>query len=93
MLNADTFAGRRRRRPQGQAPPVPDQRPGVLDNKTESSSRSLGFHDIRGLIAIGRPTTGGMIPKVETYLYALERGVEGVVILHGKVPHAGRSSS
>ena len=32
--------------------------------------------------------TGGMIPKVETCIYALERGVEGVVILDGKVPHA-----
>jgi acetylglutamate kinase len=29
-----------------------------------------------------------MIPKVETCLYALEKGVEGVVILDGKVPHA-----
>ena len=29
-----------------------------------------------------------MIPKVETCIYALERGVEGVVILDGKVPHA-----
>ena len=31
---------------------------------------------------------GGMIPKVETCIYALEQGVEGVVILDGKVPHA-----
>ena len=29
-----------------------------------------------------------MIPKVETCIYALEQGVEGVVILDGKVPHA-----
>ena len=29
-----------------------------------------------------------MIPKVETCIYALERGVEGVVILDGKIPHA-----
>ena len=32
--------------------------------------------------------SGGMIPKVETCIYALEAGVEGVVILDGKVPHA-----
>ena len=32
--------------------------------------------------------TGGMIPKVETCIYALEQGVEGVVIMDGKVPHA-----
>ncbi len=29
-----------------------------------------------------------MIPKIETCIYALEQGVEGVVILDGKVPHA-----
>ena len=29
-----------------------------------------------------------MIPKVETCIYALEQGVEGVVILDGKMPHA-----
>jgi acetylglutamate kinase len=29
-----------------------------------------------------------MIPKIETCLYALEQGVEGVVILDGRVPHA-----
>jgi len=30
----------------------------------------------------------GMSPKIETCIDALERGVEGVVILDGKVPHA-----
>ena len=29
-----------------------------------------------------------MIPKVETCMYALEAGVEGVVILDGKQEHA-----
>jgi acetylglutamate kinase len=29
-----------------------------------------------------------MIPKVETCIYALDAGVEGVVILDGKVEHA-----
>ena len=32
--------------------------------------------------------SGGMIPKVETCIEAIERGVEGVVILNGKTPHA-----
>lgn len=31
---------------------------------------------------------GGMIPKVETCFEALENGVEGVVILNGKIEHA-----
>jgi acetylglutamate kinase len=43
--------------------------------------------DIHGLIADGT-ITGGMIPKVETCIHALEEGVEGVVILDGKMPHA-----
>ena len=35
-----------------------------------------------------RPITGGMLPQVETCIYALEAGVQGVVILAGKVEHA-----
>ncbi|MEO3473165.1 acetylglutamate kinase [Roseomonas sp. CAU 1739] len=31
---------------------------------------------------------GGMIPKVETCIYAIEKGVKGAVILDGRVPHA-----
>ena len=32
--------------------------------------------------------SGGMIPKVETCIYAVERGVKGAVILDGRVTHA-----
>jgi acetylglutamate kinase len=32
--------------------------------------------------------SGGMIPKVETCLYAVDRGVEASVIIDGRVPHA-----
>jgi acetylglutamate kinase len=31
---------------------------------------------------------GGMVPKVETCIYAVEQGVKGAVILDGRVPHA-----
>lgn len=31
---------------------------------------------------------GGMIPKVETCMHAIENGVEGAVIIDGRVPHA-----
>ena len=41
----------------------------------------------RSLIADGT-ISGGMIPKVETCIEAVQRGVEGVVILNGKTPHA-----
>jgi acetylglutamate kinase len=60
--------------------------PGVLD-KSKSLIRELSANDARALIADGT-ISGGMIPKVETCLYALEAGVEGVVILDGRVPHA-----
>eukprot|EP01035_Chromulina_nebulosa_P038843 gene38842-52466_t len=46
----------------------------------------LTVRDARSLIADGT-ISGGMIPKVETCLEALENGVEGVVILNGKTPH------
>jgi acetylglutamate kinase len=32
--------------------------------------------------------TGGMIPKLETAIAAVEAGVEAVVILDGRRPHA-----
>src|SRR5204862_109905 len=52
-----------------------------------SINKQLSPDDARELIADGT-ISGGMIPKVETCIYALEAGVEGVVILDGKVPHA-----
>ena len=43
--------------------------------------------DVDTLFADGT-ISGGMIPKVETCIYAIEKGVEGVVILNGKTAHA-----
>jgi acetylglutamate kinase len=60
--------------------------PGVLD-KNKQLIKELSVAQIRALIADGT-ITGGMIPKVETCIYAIEQGVEGVVILDGKTPHA-----
>ncbi len=60
--------------------------PGVLD-KSKTLIPELSVNDARRLIGDGT-ITAGMIPKVETCIYALEQGVEGVVILDGKVPHA-----
>jgi acetylglutamate kinase len=58
---------------------------GVLDANKKLISE-LTMRDARALIADGT-ISGGMIPKVETCLEALESGVEGVVILNGKTPH------
>jgi acetylglutamate kinase len=60
--------------------------PGVLD-KEGNLIKQLTVAKAHELIADGT-ISGGMIPKVETCIEALERGVEGVVILNGKVPHA-----
>jgi acetylglutamate kinase len=49
--------------------------------------KQLTVAEARKLIADGT-ISGGMIPKVETCIEAVEKGVEGVVILNGKVPHA-----
>ncbi|QFT34141.1 Acetylglutamate kinase [Labrenzia sp. THAF82] len=60
--------------------------PGVLD-KDGQLIKQLTVANARALIADGT-ISGGMIPKVETCIEALDRGVEGVVILNGKVSHA-----
>jgi acetylglutamate kinase len=60
--------------------------PGVLD-KDGKLIPEMSVEKARALIADGT-ISGGMIPKVETCIYALDQGVEGVVIMDGKVPHA-----
>ena len=58
---------------------------GVKDKQGEVLTR-LTRADIENLIADGT-ISGGMIPKVETALYGIEKGVEGAVILDGRTPH------
>jgi acetylglutamate kinase len=48
---------------------------------------SMTQADAHRLIADGT-ISGGMIPKVETCLYAVEQGVEAAVILDGRVSHS-----
>ena len=85
-INADTFAGAIAGALRAKRLLLLTDVPGVLD-KSKSLIRELSADDARRLIADGT-VSGGMIPKVETCLYALEQGVEGVVILDGRVPHA-----
>jgi acetylglutamate kinase len=59
---------------------------GVLD-KQKTLLQRLSVEQVKSLIADGT-ISGGMIPKVETCLYAVDRGVEAAVILDGRVPHA-----
>jgi acetylglutamate kinase len=85
-INADTFAGAIAGALGAKRLLLLTDVPGVLD-KSKSLIRELSADAARALIADGT-ISGGMIPKVETCLYALEQGVEGVVILDGRVPHA-----
>ena len=85
-VNADTFAGAIAGALKAKRLLFLTDVPGVLD-AAGNLIKELRMDDIRMLIADGT-ITGGMIPKVETCIYALEQGVEGVVILDGKLPHA-----
>ena len=85
-VNADTFAGAIAGALKAKRLLLLTDVPGVLD-KSKSLIKELSVDDARRLIADGT-ISDGMIPKVETCIEALDHGVEGVVILDGKVPHA-----
>ena len=59
---------------------------GVLD-KDGNLIKQLSIGEARQLVGDG-VIVGGMIPKIETCIAALQKGVEGVVILNGTRPHA-----
>ncbi len=59
---------------------------GVLD-KDKNLLTDLTPADIAGLAADGT-ISGGMIPKLETCVHAVEAGCEAAVVLDGRVPHA-----
>lgn len=59
---------------------------GVLD-KSKALLHELTLAEAKALLADGT-IQGGMIPKIETCLEAVEAGVEAAVIIDGRVPHA-----
>ena len=71
-VNADTFAGAIAGALGAKRLLLLTDVPGVLD-KNKNLIKELRADDVRELIADGT-ITGGMIPKVETCIYALERG-------------------
>ena len=85
-VNADTFAGAIAGALKAKRLSAADRR-ARRARQIEKLIKELSVDDARRLIADGT-ISGGMIPKVETCIDALDRGVEGVVILDGKVPHA-----
>ncbi len=85
-INADTFAGAIAGSLNATRLLFLTDVPGVLD-KDGNLIKELSVSQARALIKDGT-ISGGMIPKVETCIEAIEKGVEGVVILNGKTAHS-----
>jgi acetylglutamate kinase len=85
-INADTFASALASAMRAKRLLLLTDVPGVLD-KNGQLLPTLTVSRARALIADGT-ITGGMIPKVESCIEVVEAGVEGVVIINGKTPHA-----
>jgi acetylglutamate kinase len=84
-INADTFAGAIAVAMGAKRLLLLTDVAGVLDRE-KSLISELGLPDIARLIKEGT-ITGGMIPKVESSAAVVEGGVEGVIVLDGRVPH------
>ena len=85
-INADTVAGAVAGALAAERMLMLTDVPGVMDaNKRFVSEMTVA--EARAGIAEGW-IAGGMIPKVETCIHAVENGVKGAVILDGRVPHA-----
>ena len=85
-VNADTAAGAIATATQAKRLLLLTDVAGVLDNNKELISE-LRIADVPDLIVNGT-ITGGMIPKVESAVAVVESGVDGVIILDGRVPHS-----
>ncbi len=85
-INADTVAGAIAQAVGARRLMVLTDVNGVRDASGTMIPR-LTAADARSLIEEGT-IEGGMIPKVETCLAAIENGVEGAVIIDGRVPHS-----
>jgi acetylglutamate kinase len=85
-VNADTFAGELAVRMLAKRLLLLTDVAGVLDKKGKLLTQ-LTVRDVDELIANGT-IQGGMIPKIESCKSVVQNGVEAVVILDGRIPHA-----
>ncbi len=85
-INADTFASALAASLKAKRLLLLTDVAGVLD-RNKKLIHHLSVSQAKAMIADGT-ITGGMIPKVEGCIDVIEQGVEGVVILDGRVPHA-----
>ena len=84
-INADTFASALAARMQAKRLLLLTDVAGVLDNDKKLVPE-LTIDDAHAMIKSGA-ISGGMIPKIEGCIEVVEAGVEGVVIIDGRVPH------
>jgi len=84
-INADTFASALAARMKAKRLLLLTDVEGVLD-KNKQLVHELSIEEARQLIQSGA-ISGGMIPKIEGCIEVVEAGVEGVVIIDGRVPH------
>lgn len=85
-INADTVAGALAAALKAKRMLMLTDIAGVLDANGQLI-RQMTVEEARGLIESG-VASGGMIPKLENAIHAVESGVEAVVILDGRRPHA-----
>ena len=85
-INADTFAGALASAMKAKRLLLLTDVEGVLDREG-NLIKSLTTAEAQSLIE-DRTISGGMIPKIESCLDVIAEGVEAVVIINGKVPHA-----
>ena len=85
-INSDSFAGALAGAYNAKRLIFLTDAPGVLDAQGQLIRR-LSISQARQLIQ-EQIITGGMLPKIETCIKAVESGVQAVVILDGKLPHA-----
>ena len=85
-INADTVAGAMAVALKAKRMLLLTDVAGVLDKDGELI-RQMSLGEARAAVATG-VVKGGMIPKLETAIAAVEGGVEAVVILDGRRPHA-----
>ena len=85
-VNADTAAGAIATAMQAKRLLLLTDVAGVLDKDRQLISE-LTISEVPDMIADGT-ITGGMIPKVESAVAVVESGVEGVIVLDGRVPHS-----
>lgn len=85
-INADTFAGELAAKMLAKRLLLLTDVKGVL-GKDKKLIQQLTVEEARALIEDGT-ISDGMIPKIESCIQVVQNGVEAVVIINGKTPHA-----